>query len=221
MRPDAERTVRSQEVYEAIRSDIIFGRLKPGTRLLEKGICQKTNFGRTPVREAMRRLETQGLVAHRPRLGAVVRELSYSEIIELSELMSSLEGAAGALATKNASESQVMELERISAKMMFASGMPNSFLELDLAFHRIVWEAARNRYLLRSLNKSEALMRLARAPINGCENSIKTYIIEHDAILTHIKTGDAEGAKSMLIYHMERLTGFALKAMRDDSIYHT
>ncbi|MEK9992999.1 MAG: GntR family transcriptional regulator, partial [Paracoccaceae bacterium] len=99
------------KVYEKLISSILSGDLLPGDRLREIDLAKRLNVSRTPVREAMRRLEADGLITHKPRIGAEVRTLTQEEIVELYEMRIVLEAPAAKMAAKHASNSEISILE--------------------------------------------------------------------------------------------------------------
>ncbi|MDZ7907162.1 MAG: GntR family transcriptional regulator [Gemmobacter sp.] len=106
---------QGQGAYRRLLEDIRAGSLPPGTRLRETELAERLGISRTPVREAIRQLEADGLVIHLPRQGATVRSLDYAEVIELYEMRAVLEGTAARLAARAASEVELSELAALNA----------------------------------------------------------------------------------------------------------
>ncbi|MBD3764844.1 MAG: GntR family transcriptional regulator [Rhodobacterales bacterium] len=108
---------QGQTAYRQLLDEIRRGALPPGARLRETDLADRLGISRTPVREAIRQLEADGLVTHLPRQGATVRQLDYAEVIELYEMRAVLEGTAARLAARAASDVELAELAEINATL--------------------------------------------------------------------------------------------------------
>jgi DNA-binding GntR family transcriptional regulator len=124
--------------------------LPPGARLRETDLADRLGISRTPVREAIRQLEADGLVIHLPRQGATVRSLDYAEVIELYEMRAVLEGTAARLAARAASSVELAELAALHADLAAAPAGAQA-RELNRQFHRTLLDAAKNRFLLKAM----------------------------------------------------------------------
>src|SRR6056297_3323455 len=113
-------TSQGDVAYQRLLDELRTGALLPGSRLFETELAQRLQVSRTPVREAIRRLEADGLVSHLPRVGATVRSLDHSEIMELYEMRLVLEGTAARLAARSATEVEFDELDAINDEMVQA-----------------------------------------------------------------------------------------------------
>ena len=107
------RTLQGEGVYDRLCEQIRSGTIRPGARLTETELAARLGVSRTPVREAIRRLEADGLVDHQPRSGAVVRQLAYPEIMELYEMRTVLEGTAARLSARAASPMRLTALSTV------------------------------------------------------------------------------------------------------------
>src|SRR5688500_18204979 len=110
-------SLHGEGAYWRLLEEIRAGLLRPGTRLTESELAERLAVSRTPVREAIRRLEADGLVTHEPRVGAMVRSLGYAEVMELYEMRNVLEGTAARMAARSASEVDVAELAALNEEM--------------------------------------------------------------------------------------------------------
>ena len=108
----------------------------------------RLSISRTPVREAIRRLEADGLVTHEPRVGAVMRTLDYAEVMELYEMRTVLEGTAARMAARSAGAVEIAELAALNAEMAARPRRPARLAALNRRFHLTLIDAARNRYLV-------------------------------------------------------------------------
>ncbi|WP_142847562.1 GntR family transcriptional regulator [Telmatospirillum sp. J64-1] len=188
--------------YELLLEAIDNGVLPPGSRLREVEIAERFQISRTPVREALKRLEAQGLVAHEPHHGAVVAKLDYDQVGELYFLREVLEGTAARLAAVHASETEIEILrEMVEQDRAFADN-PQELARRNKAFHRQIHLAAQNRYLNAVLeNMRVSLVLLAgttlAAPKRGAES-----IEEHAAVVDAIARHDPDAAEAAVRRHI-------------------
>lgn len=175
--------------------------MSQGERLRETDVAATLNLSRTPVREALRRLEADGVVEHRPRLGAVIRKLEHSELVELYEMRTVLERTAAEMAAKHASPAEVVALRSLNDRI--AASAPQQAAALNQDFHRGIYLATRNRFLLdaaRALNN--ALMLLGPTTLDDAAR-ISVVSAQHSAILDAIEFGDAATAGQAADAHLQ------------------
>ncbi|HBT19844.1 MAG TPA: GntR family transcriptional regulator [Peptococcaceae bacterium] len=133
-----------EEVFTMLREAILNGKLKPGDRLVERELAEQLGVSRTPVREALRKLELENLVTHIPRKGVVVSEISKKDIVEILDIRACLEGLGAREAAKKATEEDIGELKGYIEKMK--EEMSNNNMEevnkLHNQFHRKILEIA-------------------------------------------------------------------------------
>lgn len=210
----AARGLHGDSVYERLCRDIQSGVLAPGSRLREAEIAERLSVSRTPVREAIRRLEADGLVDHLPRSGAAVRRLDYSEMMELYEMRTVLEGTAARLAARAASPVELEELAAINDDMAASGGQHERLFQLNRQFHRRLLDAARNRFLLKSMATIEnTLLILGASNMYRPERAVAA-IAEHAEVLDALFARDGAGAEAAMRRHMERAQFARLQNMR-------
>ena len=203
-------------IYQKLLAAIENGDLRPGDRLLETDLAQRFGVSRTPIREAIRRLETDGLVAHKPRVGAMIRVLAQQEIVELYEMRIVLEATAAQMATKHASKAEIHTLKTLNAQMMQVATDPYKVAMLNRKFHGCILSAARNRFLAQSHNSlSHALVLLGKTTLESSER-VKDVVSQHDAIVEALKSGQPETADKIMRTHMEASLEHRLKALQLD-----
>ncbi|CAN0238885.1 unnamed protein product, partial [Chrysoparadoxa australica] len=122
----ANAASQGNATYRRLLDEIREGRLMPGERLRETELAERVGVSRTPVREAIRQLEADGLVGHVPRIGASVRKLDYAEVMELYEMRAVLEGTAARLAARAASEVELQELAALNEQLAGAGTGPEA-----------------------------------------------------------------------------------------------
>ena len=204
---------QGEAAYAALLQAIRDGQYRPGDRLREVEISERLSLSRTPIREALRRLETDGVVEHRPRLGAVIRSLSHAEVVELYEMRVVLERTAAEMAAKHAVAAEVDELEDIN-EAIAASDNPDQAAALNQNFHRCIYLATRNRFLRESARAlNNALMLLGPTTLAD-EARIKTVTHQHKDIINAIRAGDVEAAGASAEAHLETSLRHRLKVMR-------
>ena len=146
-----------QGAYRRLLEEIRRGDLLPGQRLREIEIADRLGISRTPVREAIRQLENDGLIVHLPRQGATVRALDYAEIMELYDMRTVLEGTAARLAARSASDVELAELRAINRDLE-RTGHGRDAFELNRQFHLTLLDAARNRFLVKATSALQKTM---------------------------------------------------------------
>ena len=203
-------------IYQKLLAAIENGDLRPGDRLLETDLAQRFGVSRTPIREAIRRLETDGLVAHKPRVGAMIRVLAQQEIVELYEMRIVLEATAAQMAAKHASKAEIHALKTLNAQMMQVATDPYKVAMLNRKFHGCILSAARNRFLAQSHNSlSHALVLLGKTTLESSER-VKDVVSQHDAIVEALKSVQPETAAKLMRTHMEASLEHRLNALQLD-----
>jgi DNA-binding GntR family transcriptional regulator len=193
-----------QRVHDHLRDEIISGRLTPGTVLHEVALAGSLGVSRGPIREALGRLATEGLVTIRPRRGAVVRALSSEEFIEAYQVREALEMMAVRLAVPKLAAEDLAEMERLIEAMASRAeaGDVQGFFELNMEFHQGFFEVAGNRMLAdlyRQLRGQIDRHRLRSLELRG---DLRRSIAEHRAILSAAKSGDVEKAVQLASDHI-------------------
>jgi DNA-binding GntR family transcriptional regulator len=202
------------DAYHRLVAEIRAGSLGPGARLLETELADRLGISRTPVREALRMLEGDGLVVHQPRVGATIRRLDPSEITELYEMRGVLEGTAARLAARAASEVELAELEAINTEMDAALAEPARLSALNAQFHAALINAARNRYLARSVAGLQKTLLILGPSTMGAEPRPARAVAEHAAILTAIRARDGAEAEAAMRAHIAAAHALRLRQLR-------
>lgn len=143
---------RGNKVYESLLEHIRAGEFAPGTRMREENVAAMLGVSRTPVREALARLQARGLVESSSGGLSVVR-LTRPQTMELYALRAILEGAAARFAAENASESDLVNLRYVCERFVAFDGGASEFARLNRLYHDAIYEAAHNRYLMRMLEE--------------------------------------------------------------------
>ncbi|MDD2553301.1 MAG: GntR family transcriptional regulator, partial [Desulfotomaculaceae bacterium] len=133
-------------VFDSLRKAIIIGKLKPGERLMEIQLAEEMGVSRTPVREAIRKLELEGFVVMVPRKGAYVAGVSVKDIADVFEVRSALEGLAASLASERITEEEMEDLEKVFHLITGEEDLL-TVVKKDNEFHELIYKASRNQRL--------------------------------------------------------------------------
>jgi len=205
---------QGSQTYRALIEEIRTGRLRPGDRLRETELADRLGVSRTPVREAIRQLEADGLVAHAPRQGATVRKLDYAEVMELYEMRAVLEGTAARLAAHAALDIEIEELASVNAALAKTRSAEEAF-RLNRSFHAALLDAAKNRFLHKSMSSlSKALMILGPTTLSETER-FASAVQEHEAVLEALKARDGMAAEQRMRAHIEASQRVRIRALRE------
>lgn len=212
--PDTQDLSQGEVAYARLHDAIRAGEFQPGDRLREIEVAERLALSRTPVREALRKLESDGIVEHRPRIGAVVRTLSLPEVVELYEMRLVLERTAAEMAAKHANAAEVDTLEDLTVLIAASENDPQAASAHNEKFHRCIYLAARNRFLLdaaRALNN--ALILLGPTTLADAER-IQAVTTQHQQIIQAIRDGDAKTAGEAAAEHLQTSLRHRLKVMQ-------
>ncbi|WP_299024428.1 GntR family transcriptional regulator [uncultured Sulfitobacter sp.] len=212
--PQLQELSQGELAYHRLHTAIRTGVYTPGDRLREVEVAAELDLSRTPVREALRKLESDGIVEHRPRIGAVIRTLSQPEVVELYEMRLVLERTAAQMAAKHASAAEIDVLEDLNTQIHAAGDDTQAAAALNQDFHRCIYMATRNRFLLdaaRGLNN--ALLLLGPTTLDA-EARIVTVCAQHGEIIAAIRMGDAEAAGEAAAAHLQTSLRHRLRGMQ-------
>ncbi|HEX5958010.1 MAG TPA: GntR family transcriptional regulator [Hyphomicrobiaceae bacterium] len=211
-RPTASRAGLADHSYEVLRQAILDGILASGMPLREAELAERIGVSRTPVRDALRRLEVQGLVARTPSGGMVVAELSSGLIEEAFELRKLLEGYAARLAAQAITSEDAAALEGIIADAERAIGRGDweHLITLNDRFHQRIEELAGNRVLHRTMQPLREQTPAFRAFALGPEQQQRGFVAEHREILQALVAHDAARAEALAIQHQEHAKALLL-----------
>ncbi|SRR5258708_11549589 len=197
----------TEVLHRELEQAILKGALKPGDRLDEQEIAQRYGVSRTPVREAFRLLGANDLVDLRSRQGVIVRKIGINTLLEMFQVMAELEGLCARLASRRMSPEQVTEMQRIHEKLKIsASGVDvEEFNEINIEFHGIIHNAARNAYLAEETKQLRNRVAPFLRRVTYKPHRFETTIKEHDDIIAAIGAHDAERAHAAMRLHVNLL----------------
>ncbi len=189
----------SNQIMQAIRG----GRYQPGQRIREAEVAEWLDVSRTPVREALRRLESNGVVTFESWRGVVVSELDHQQIAELYAMRRILEGAAARMAAKHISASELNLLWQIHEQAASFLQQPEKLAQLNRQFHQIIAKAAHNRYLASNLDQMENGLALLKGTTFTVKNRPSAALQEHLQLLQAIESKDAVRAEELARIHID------------------
>jgi DNA-binding GntR family transcriptional regulator len=206
-----------QRVYDHLREEILSGSLTPGAELSEVALAESLGVSRGPIREAIGRLASEGLVTVRPRRGAVVSSLSTEEFVELYQVREALELLAVKLAVPRLRPEDITVLQALIDEMSARAerNEVEAFFEANSAFHLRLAEASGNVKLLELYEQLVAQLGRYRLRSLTLRGNLERSVAEHAAILRAAKRGDAERAAHLMSEHI-RVPQRSLNGLTDD-----
>ena len=193
------------QVAERLRLLIDSGELAPGTRLNENELCQNMGVSRTPLREAIRSLATEGLVELQPNRGAIVSVVSQEDVTEILPIMASLEGLGGRLAAMHMQTDQIKQVRQIHNQMVthYQNNEVTEYFETNRLIHELITEGSGNQTLVDTINSLSAKVRRARFSAQMTSESWAKAVSEHEEMVIALKARDPDRLEAILIEHVE------------------
>jgi DNA-binding GntR family transcriptional regulator len=193
-----------ETVVGQLRDIIVEGILAPGARIAERQLCESLGVSRTPLREALKVLASEGLVELLPNRGARVARLDDSDIEDMFQVMGALEALAGSLACTQISEAELAEIAALHYEMLaqyMRRDLPGYF-RLNQAIHAAIVAAARNPILAATYQSLAARIRRARYFANLSDERWQHAVAEHEAILQTLQARDGPRLARLLEAHL-------------------
>jgi DNA-binding GntR family transcriptional regulator len=197
-------TALYQEVAERLRQRIFAHELTPGDWIDEQKLAEQYGISRTPLREALKVLASEGLVELRPRRGCYVTEISRQDLDDIFPLMAMLEGRCAAEAVHNAKPADVADLQAMHDRLEAAArdGRIDAFFEANQEFHKRIQELAGNRWMLSVIQDLRKVLKLSRLHSLSLEGRLQQSLDEHRAIMAAFKAADAGKAEMLMHDHL-------------------
>ena len=191
-------------VFNTLRQEILFGTLKPGENLREVALANRIGVSRTPVREAIRMLEIEGLVVMQPGKGAKVAEITRKELEDVLEVRNALEKLAIELACERMTEEQLAALKKNLLQFKEAVQIKDvtKLAAIDEEFHDIIFNATDNKRLINLLNSFKDQMYRFRFEYLKDSSNYERLVTEHERVITGLEQKDADAAKSSISDHI-------------------
>ncbi len=203
-------------VFNTLKEAIITGELKPGERLMEVQLSEKIGVSRTPVREAIRKLELEGLVEMIPRKGAHVAEITTKDIMDVLEVRATLDGLATALSAERITESELSSLKNVLTQLTTYIEKENlqGSIKKDVEFHEVIYKSSRNDKLIQIINNLREQVHRFRVIYMKDYSSPKDLIEEHIRIYDAISRRDPELARNVAIEHIKNQETTIVNALK-------
>jgi DNA-binding GntR family transcriptional regulator len=195
---------RSDQLREAIEEKIAIGAFPPGKRLDEVELLARFGVSRTPLREALIQLDSQGLVEIRPRRGVYVAQASPQRLIEMFEVMGELEAMCGRLAARRitADEQKRLNAAHKACRTAAVSRSPDAYYYANEAFHFAIYSASHNTYLAEQARQLHRKLRVYRRLQLRVRDRVAHSFAEHDGIVAAITSADGDLAAGRLRQHV-------------------
>jgi len=203
-------------VFNTLRQAILYGKLQPGERLMEITLANQLGVSRTPVREAIRKLEIEGLVLMIPRKGAQVAPITEKDLNDVLEVRLGLEELAMHCACERVSEEQLKEI--LMAQKKFAAGLEvakvSDLAKSDEEFHELIYQATGNNRLMQMINNLREQMYRYRVEYLKDSNVGQTLNEEHRELYNALKLRDADRALKCMKQHIKNQQQTIIKSLR-------
>lgn len=197
----AYRTKRDVAV-DAIRNEIIAGRLAPQTRLILEDLSQQLGLSLTPIREALPVLEGEGLIVQLPHRGAIVAPMDREEILELYAIRSGLESMVTMQAVPRLTPDDLVRMSALIDEMHHLEGDWDRLLERDMAFHLVLYSAAGSRRWLETIETLWKRSKRYMISSTAMSGEMTRIHADHDAMLKACRAGNAELAAELTLHHL-------------------
>lgn len=205
---------QTRDAYSLILEAIDHGDYKPGDRLVESDLAERFGVSRTPIREALQRLETQSLLARDGR-SLIVASLDHNQLSELYLVRTELEGLAARLAARHAAVEEVRVLRNMVEEDKAFVDDPTALSRANRRFHKMIHLASHNRYLVQQLDLVHRTMALMATTSLAAEGRGAVALQEHEAIVDAIANRDEEAAGRALKNHISEAFETRLKLSAD------
>lgn len=202
-------------VFITLREAILRGELEPGERLMEIALAQKLGVSRTPIREAIRKLELEGLVTMTPRKGAVVAKITFKDLKDVLEVRKNLEELAVELACSRATEEDIIEMKKLHQEFIETLEQDDLTIiaEADVKFHDFIYGMADNKRLIQILNNLREQMYRYRLEYIKDDTMRFNLDDEHAMIIDAIENKDVAKAKEYINIHINNQESTIVKKL--------
>ena len=194
------------EAASTLREQIFSGELAPGTFLDEVALCERLEISRTPLREALKVLTSEGLLRHEPRRGCFVNEVTEQDLDDIFPVIALLEGRCAFEAARHATDADLHELallhERLQAHAQ--AGRTTDYYATNFLIHEAIIELANNRWLAQAIADLRKILKLSRLQSLAAPGRLQQSLSEHMTVFAALKSRDSEGAEAAMRTHLTR-----------------
>src|SRR6202045_1514097 len=217
-----EESSLHDEILARLRDYIVEGSIPDGSRVPERQLCEMLNISRTPLREALKVLASEGLVELLPNRGARVRQLSEHDLGELFDVMGGLEGLAGRLACENITDEEIAEIERLHYEMygFYLHRDMHSYFHVNQLIHHKIVEASRNETLKAAYANIAGRIRRVRYSANFARKRERwgEAMREHETILDALRRRAGSELSDILFTHLRNKRIAAVEHLRSGDL---
>ena len=194
------------EVASTLREQIFAGTLAPGSFLDEAALCERLSISRTPLREALKVLTSEGLLRHEPRRGCFVSEVTEQDLDDIFPVIALLEGRCAYEAARNASDADLAELAVLHDRLDEHArvGHVQDYYATNFAIHEAIIALADNRWLAQAIADLRKILKLSRLQSLGAPGRMAQSLAEHLTVFAALKSRDSEGADAAMRTHLTR-----------------
>ncbi|MBS3784328.1 MAG: GntR family transcriptional regulator [Anaerolineae bacterium] len=193
----------SEKAYRLIKEKVVTLELPPSAVIDEHILMQELDLGRTPIREALQRLDSEGLVNIVPRRGTFVNDISVTDLQKIFELRIVLEGFCARLAAQRITNEQLKRMESVLQDLeQLQDGDPQALMSIDKRFHRLLYASADNEFMADILNRLYDLsLRLWHLVLNRLDE-VRHSIEQHGDVYRALKEGEGDRAEAIIQKHI-------------------
>lgn len=193
-------------IFDRIREDILNDQYATGSKIIEAKLADELGVSRTPVREALKQLELDGLVENIPNRGVVVKGISKQDISDIYTIRQAIEGIAATWCVERITDQEVQELKEIFDLMEFYTFKKDveKISELNTRFHEVIYHSTKSRYLEHVLKDFQIFIKSTRNKSLKSEGRLDEALEEHRRIIEAIMAKDVEAAKTSIAHHVDK-----------------
>ena len=209
-----------EQVANRLRQMLVEGRIAPGAKLNERELSEVLQVSRTPLREAIKMLASEGLVELLPNRGAIAVELTEDDVRNTFEVMAGLEGQSGELAAERITDAELAEIRAMHFEMMaaFTRRDLSNYYRLNAMIHRAINAAAKNPVLSATYDRVNARLQALRFRSNQVEEKWKSAMREHEQMIEALAAHDAVAMRAVLSTHFKNKLDVVLEQLRSGTL---
>lgn len=206
-----------EQVAQRLRQMLVEGRIAPGAKLNERELCEVLEVSRTPLREAIKMLASEGLVELLPNRGAIAVSLREEDVRHTFEVMAGLEALSGEFAAQRITDQELAEIRALHFEMLAAWTRRDlsNYYRLNAIIHRAINAAAKNPVLSATYDRVNARLHALRFRSNQDEEKWKTAVKEHEQMVAALTARDAKAMRAVLSTHLHNKLTVVLEQMRE------
>ncbi len=209
------------QVAARLRTMLVEGRIQPGAKLNERELCEQLRVSRTPLREAIKLLGSEGLVDLLPNRGAVAVRLNETDVLNTFEVLAGLEGQSGELAAERITDEELAEVRALHFEMMasYARSDLSNYYRLNALIHAAINAAAKNPVLVKTYSSINARVQSLRFRTNQDAAKWKRAIKEHETMIEALTERDAPEMRRVLVEHLNNKRDTVIALLRAGEVY--